>query len=108
MYPAGIPQRHRLRSEPLELQPPQVIDQQVGVDAVGAALAGAQKPIRRPVHLSARQDDGVRSATVASYYFLNPDIPDDQPTSHASPDVLLTSRTFRPRSVKADAIPHRG
>ncbi|MGN9847281.1 hypothetical protein ACTMTI_55310 [Nonomuraea sp. H19] len=69
------------------------------MDAAGARLAKARLP------------EGVAGmarlhAMIAEQ--LGPDIPDDQPTSHASPDMLLTSRTSRPRSVKADAIPHRG
>jgi hypothetical protein len=79
--PLHVRQSDRLRRQALEVQPPQMINKQVGVRPVRAALAPAQESIRYPADLATRTHDRVTPSAVATDNLLNPNVTQDRPTS---------------------------
>ena len=59
-----------------------MINKQVGVRPVRAALAPAQESIRYPADLATRPHDRVTPSAVATDNLLNPNVIQDRPTSH--------------------------
>ena len=104
-------QRHRLRGQRLPLQPPQVIQQQVGIRPLGPRpLIAPQEPVRRLMHRPVRPHDRERPAAAAApLHRLDAKIPDDKLARHGSPDPPGTSRTSLARQVNsAVTLPEAG
>jgi hypothetical protein len=80
-------QRHRLRRQRLPFQPAQVIQQQVRISPLGPRpVIAPQEPVRRLVHGPVRMHDRERPAAAIPFHRLHPEIPDDNPARHESPD----------------------
>ena len=80
-----IPQRHRVEAQALPFQPAQVIDQQVGIGALGTrVLVPTQEPIGLPMLGPLGPDDRPRPPTALPLDPLHPQIADHHSPCHTT------------------------